>query len=203
MNMNELLTVVIPCKNEGNGIIKVINELESKYPVIIADSSDDKITKELLNQYASDNSNIKIVEGGLPSVARNNGAKYVKTPYVLFLDADIYLKDKTIIPECLKQIRTKALVTVKLTTFEPEYRWVFAIFNLIQKFTALTKPFAVGGFMLFRTETFWQLGGFNETDKIAEDYRLSIKVHPKRFKIVNKTAYTTARRFQKDRKSVV
>lgn len=195
--MNELLTVVIPCKNEGYGIIKAIKELENKYPVIIADSSDDTITKELLNQYAADNTNIKIVEGGLPSVARNNGAKYVKTPYVLFLDADIYLKDKTIIPECLKQIHTKALVTIKLTTFETEYRWVFAIFNLIQKFTALTKPFAVGGFMLFRTETFAKLGGFNEADKIAEDYRLSIKVHPKRFKIVNKTAYTTARRFQK------
>ena len=195
MFMNDKLTVVIPCKNESYGVIKVIRELEGKYKIIVADISDDNVTRKLLEQYSSEN-NIQIVEGGLPAVARNNGAKYVTTPYVLFLDADIYLTDKTIIPECLKQIHTKELVTIKLTTFEPEYRWVFTLFNLIQKFTSLTKPFALGGFMLFRTETFRELGGFNESDKVAEDYHLSMKIKPKRFKVVNKTAFTPARRFQ-------
>jgi hypothetical protein len=51
--------------------------------------------------------------------------------------------------------------------------------------------------MLFKTETFKKLGGFNEWDKIAEDYHLSSKVNPKKFKILNKYVYTPARRFDK------
>ena len=195
MCMNDKLTIVIPCKNEGYGILKVIDELEGKYNIIVADSSDDNFTRKLIQLY-NYKGNIKIVEGGLPAVARNNGAKYVTTPYILFLDADIYLKDKTIIPECLDAVATKDLVTIKMTTFEIQYRWIFKAFNLLQRFTAISKPFAIGGFMLFRTETFRELGGFNELDKVAEDYHLSMKVNPKRFKVVNKTAYTPARRFQ-------
>ena len=55
------------------------------------------------------------------------------------------------------------------------------MFDIIQWFTAFSRPFALGGFMLFKTETFNKLGGFNEEDKIAEDYHLSSKIKPNRF----------------------
>ncbi|CAB4142257.1 glyco_like_mftF, transferase 2, rSAM/selenodomain-associated [uncultured Caudovirales phage] len=196
--MNELLTVVIPCKNEGFGVLDVIRKLDHKYEVIVADSSTDKVTAGLLENYSNIRPNVKVITGGLPSVARNNGAKLVTTPYVLFLDADIYIKDKTILPYCIKTIHETELdlVTIKLTTFERRYRWIYKLFNLVQLFTAHTKPFAVGGFMLFRTETFRKLGGFNESDKIAEDYHLSMKVHPDKFRVLNKTAWTPGRRFK-------
>jgi hypothetical protein len=51
--------------------------------------------------------------------------------------------------------------------------------------------------MLFKTETFNQLGGFNEEDKLAEDYHLSSKVKPDKFKIASYNVYTTDRRFKK------
>lgn len=196
--MNELLTIVIPCKNEGYGIVDVIRELENKYNIIIADSTDESMSRGILNNYARTYSKIKVVSGGLPAIARNNGAKNVTTPYILFLDADIYIKDKTIIPYCIKTIHDAELdlVTIKLTTFETKYRWIFWIFNLIQLFTTRTKPFAIGGFMLFRTETFRKLGGFNESDTVAEDYHLSMKIQPNRFCVLNKTAWTYGRRFK-------
>ena len=50
--------------------------------------------------------------------------------------------------------------------------------------------------MLFKTETFNQIGGFNEEDKIAEDYHLSSKIEPKKFKVQNNYVFSPSRRFR-------
>jgi len=199
--MNNLITVVIPCKNEGKAIgdiIKLVLTNNPKVKIIIADSSDDDITLQVIQKYSKlYPTRIEIVEGGLPSVARNNGAKLVITEYVLFLDADMYVQPNTI-SECLEEamIKNLDLITCKLTTDKP-YRWVYKLFNTVQQITSLSRPFAVGGFMLFKTETLNQLGGFNEKDKIAEDYHLSSKIKPNKFKVANHVIYTSSRRFRK------
>jgi len=191
---------VIPCKNEGEGIVDVIKLIlkQINCKIIIADSSDDEESILLLHKYISLHSNIQVIKGGLPSVARNNGAKLVTTPYVLFLDADIYIYKKNLIRKCIRLAiqNNYDLVTCKFKTDKP-YRWVFRIFNIIQWFSLLTKPFALGGFMLFKTETFNKLKGFNEQDKVAEDYRLSSKIKSKKFKVFNGYVYTPSRRFDK------
>ena len=198
--MNQQITIVIPCKNEGEGIIDVIKLIlkQINCKIIIADSSDDEESILLLHKYTSSHSNIQIIKGGLPSVARNNGAKLVTTPYVLFLDADIYIYKKNLIRKCIRLIiqNNYDLVTCKFKTDKP-YRWVFRVFNIVQWFNLFTKPFALGGFMLFKTETFNKLKGFNEQDKVAEDYRLSSKVKSKKFKVFNGYVYTPSRRFDK------
>ena len=198
--MNQQITIVIPCKNEGEGIVDVIKLIlkQINCKIIIADSSDDEESILLLHKYISLHSNIQVIKGGLPSVARNNGAKLVTTPYVLFLDADIYIYKKNLIRKCIRLAiqNNYDLVTCKFKTDKP-YRWVFRIFNIIQWFSLLTKPFALGGFMLFKTETFNKLKGFNEQDKVAEDYRLSSKIKSKKFKVFNGYVYTPSRRFDK------
>ncbi len=194
------LTIVIPTKNEKSGIIDVLQLLNDQVDceIIVADSSDDQHSHVLLSYYSSNNPNITIIDGGLPAVARNNGAALVTTPYVLFLDADVYIYEKGIIESCLKTAikGNYDLVTCKFKTDKP-YRWVFRLFDIIQFLTSFNKPFAVGGFMLFKTDSFNQLGRFNEEDKIAEDYHLSSKVRPAKFKIQNHYVYTPSRRFRK------
>ena len=198
--MNQQITIVIPCKNEGEGIIDVIKLVlkQINCKIIIADSSDDEGSVLLLRKYISMYPNIQIIKGGLPSIARNNGAKLVTTPYVLFVDADIYIYKKNLIRKCIRLAiqNNYDLVTCKFKTDKP-YRWVFRMFDVAQWFSSFTKPFALGGFMLFKTEIFNKLGGFNEEDKVAEDYRLSSKIKPKKFKIVNGYVYTPSRRFDK------
>ena len=201
--MNKQLTIVIPCKNEGRGVIdilKLIRRQQLDCQVIIADSSDDEGTLLLLKKYQQATPMVtKIVKGGFPSVARNNGASFVKTPYVLFLDADIYLQEPNMISRCLATAigGDYDLLTCKFKTLDGKYDWIFQVFNIVQKISSLFTPFAVGGFMLFKTETFKALGGFDEEAKIAEDYLLSSKVRPNKFKVMNKVAYTTSRRFEK------
>jgi glycosyltransferase involved in cell wall biosynthesis len=201
--MNKQLTIVIPCKNEGRGVIdilKLVRKQQLDCQVIIANSSDDEETLPLLKKYqGSTPMVIRIVKGGLPSIARNNGAALVKTPYVLFLDADIYLQEPSIITKCLATAigGDYDLVTCKFKTLDGKYDWIFKVFNKVQWFSSIFTPFAVGGFMLFKTDVFRALGGFNEEAKVAEDYLLSSKIKPSRFKIVNKIVYTSSRRFEK------
>jgi glycosyltransferase involved in cell wall biosynthesis len=200
--MNKQLTIVIPCKNEGFLIIKTLKlllEQNTDYKIIVADSSTDEgsllILKKYYNYFPK---NITIVEGGLPAVARNNGAKLVDTPYVLFLDADIQVYNQKLILNSLKVIVNNDLdlITCKFKTIEGKYDWVYRVFDKIQWLSSKTTPFALGGFMLFKTETFNKLGKFNENDKIAEDYHLSSKIKPKKFKVANFYVYSPARRFE-------
>ena len=50
--------------------------------------------------------------------------------------------------------------------------------------------------MLFKTDTFNKLGGFDEDAKVAEDYLLSKQIKSNRFKIFNITVFTPPRRFE-------
>jgi hypothetical protein len=123
----------------------------------------------------------------------------VETPFILFLDADINILDSKVIKEALSKISSfhLDLVTCKFRSIDGRYNWVWWIFDIIQWFCSKTTPFAVGGFMLFRTKTFNELGKFNEKDKIAEDYHLSSKIKPNKFRIINNFVYTSNRRFDK------
>lgn len=197
--MKDLLTVVIPCKNEGKIIQRTLKHLlrsdeMTGVRIIVADNSNDNNkTRDILKEF-----NVEVINGGLPSIARNNGARLVNTPYVLFLDADMFLDSPKTLHNIFKHAKdnTLDLVTCRIRTDNGKYNWAYKTFDMVQFMTKFHKPFAVGGFMLFNTKTFFKLGMFDENAKVAEDYQLSIKVNPKKFDIVNDTVYTTSRRFE-------
>jgi glycosyltransferase involved in cell wall biosynthesis len=201
--MNKQLTIVIPCKNESSLIIETlifILEQTEKFKIIVADSSTEQESINLLKEFQEKyKEQIKIVGGGLPSVARNKGAELVDTPYVLFLDADIHIKQNDLIVKCLNEmiIGRYDLLTCKFKTLDGKFDWIYKIFNVVQWVSSKTTPFALGGFMLFKTETFNKLKGFNNEDKIAEDYHLSSKIAPSKFRVENLFVYTPSRRFEK------
>ena len=166
--------------------------------VIIADISDNIQSLTFITRIKKDFGNklkITVIEGGYPAEGRLNGSKLVITPYMLFLDADIVLMNRNILEECMKY--KKDLITVPFYTDKP-YRWVFRMFDVFQKIsTLLGTPFAVGGFQLWNTETYWEVGGYNPQELFAEDYSISQKVNPKEFKVVRvKGTYTSSRRFK-------
>jgi glycosyltransferase involved in cell wall biosynthesis len=207
MELSKFLTIVIPCKNESKTIDTTLTLLNFQddikgLNVIIADSSDDGTTYQLESR-TNDKFDLKIIEGGLPAKARNNGARYVKTPYVLFLDSDMFLLDPTIITTVTRMMLLGGidLLTTKIRTTNGKYNYVFRTFDFIQKISKFISPFCLGGFMLFKTNTFNELKGFDEEAKVAEDYLLSKQIKPKRFKIINTTVFTPPRRF--DNKGVM
>jgi glycosyltransferase involved in cell wall biosynthesis len=199
--MNDLLTIVIPCKNERDNIYECIGFIAKQVgfagtKVIIADTSDEVDSLNFL-QYTKDDYryslNIELIKGGFPAKARLEGSKLVTTPYVLFLDADIMLLNKSLLGECLAY--DADLVTVPFQT-EKGFNWIFRLFDIQQRMSNwLGTPFAVGGFQLWKTEAYWKTGGYDETHLFAEDYWVSQKTDKM---IIHNTkgVWTSARRFK-------
>jgi glycosyltransferase involved in cell wall biosynthesis len=202
-SLSNRLTIVIPSKNENRTLYDCIYNISrqnyiSGVRIIIADISDEEKSLQYIRRLQIDfkySLNIEVIEGGFPSQGRLNGSKLVTTPYMLFLDSDIFLTNPNILIECMEY--KKDLVTVPFHTDYP-YRWVFRIFDMFQSLSSLLgTPFAVGGFQLWNTEAYHRVGGYNPQELFAEDYSISQKVMSKNFK-VHKVwgTYTSPRRFQ-------
>jgi len=201
IDMNNLLTIVIPCKNEKDNIYECIAFIAKQVGfagtrVIIADTSDEGDSLDFLYYLKRDfkySLDIEIIEGGFPAKARLEGSKLVTTPYILFLDADIMLQNKFILGECLAY--ETDLVTVPFQT-EKGFNWIFRLFDIQQRLSNwIGTPFAVGGFQLWKTEAYWKTGGYDETHLFAEDYWVSQKAEKM---VIHKTngVWTSARRFK-------
>jgi glycosyltransferase involved in cell wall biosynthesis len=138
------------------------------------------------------------MDGGLPGVARNKGFKIAETPYVLFIDSDIFILDPTVILRSVIEMKKNNLdlVTTKFRSDNGNYNYVYKSFDVIQSISKWTTPFCLGGYMLVRSDIFREIGGFDETVKVAEDYIFSKQIKPKKFKRINHIVYTPPRRFE-------
>ena len=205
--MSSELTIVIPAKNEAKMLPKLLNSLAkqdydgiAEMRVIVADAGSTDGTVEVALSFR-DRLAVEVIEGGLPSVGRNAGARLATTPYVLFLDADVELSESTLLRRALWRMRKRKLhlVTTNIACRHGNFfdDVLYMGNNFMQRIGAVLKPFATGMFMLFDREAFWALGGFNEKALFAEDYLLSKGVARARFRIVRGKIWTTNRRFQK------
>ena len=206
MDLKKIVTIVIPCKNEKDIILKTLDLLNHQkdihgVKVIVCDASNDGITKiDLIErlEYNGDLFELYLMEGGLPAKARNNGFKLVTTPYVLFMDADVFLLDPKVLMRSLLKIKKYDLdlVTAKFRSDNGKYNYVYKAFDLIQLLSKWSTPFCLGGYMLVRSETFKSIGGFDEEIKVAEDYMFSKQIKPKKFGRINNIVFTPPRRFE-------
>lgn len=205
--MSAELTIVIPAKNEVKMLPRLLDSLTrqdyegmAETRVIVADAGSTDGTVEVALSFR-DRLRVEVIEGGLPSVGRNAGAKIATTPYVLFMDADVELPEPTLLRRALWRMRRRKLhlVTTSIGCREGSFfdDALYAGNNFMQYIGSFLKPFATGMFMLFDREAFWALGGFNERALFAEDYLLSKGVARTRFRIVRGKILTTNRRFQK------
>jgi glycosyltransferase involved in cell wall biosynthesis len=205
--MQAELTIVIPAKNEVQMLPKLLASLckqdyegMSRTRVLVADAGSTDGTVEVALTFR-DRLAVEVIQGGLPSVGRNAGARLASTKYVLFLDADVELPEPTLLRRALWTMRRRELhlVTTSIACRHGSFfdDMLYAGSNLMQYVGSYLKPFATGMFMLFDREVFWELGGFNERALFAEDYLLSKGVATRRFRIVRGRVLTTNRRFQK------
>ena len=201
--ISDKITIVVPCKNEENYIHHLLDSLRSQdiglTRIIIADCSTDNT-----RQVIKDNSfllNVEIIDGGPVSIAKNNGARLVTTPYILFIDADVRFFKDTVIRDAVNLIQSKNLdlIGLNIKCYDKDLRAKigFTAFNLINHVLKYVSPFAVGAFMLTRRDRFEQYGGFPEKFSTSEDYFLSRMYSPKKFRIVKHHFGQDSRRFKK------
>ena len=198
------LRIVIPALNEEKYLPRLLRSIHNqKYPceVIVADSESEDMTSMIAQLYGA-----KIVRApkGLPSYARNIGARVAKGDVILFLDADVVLP-KNFLIENVKEFENKRL-DVAGCYFRPlsnrifdwvaieivANAWMFAV----QSFS----PNAFGAALFTKRITFEKLRGFDETITFAEDINYTKIAFKKgwKFRMINKKALVSMRRFDKE-----
>lgn len=201
--IEDKVTIVVPCKNEEDYIFHLLEHLKlqniGNTRVIIADASTDT-TRDVINAN-KDNLNVEVIQGGPVSTAKNNGAKLVTTPYILFIDSDVRFFNSSVINDCVNTIQNENLdlIGLRIKCYDDDIRAKvgFAIFNIINNLMKHWLSFAVGAFMLTRTDKFWEYGGFGEKYATSEDFFLSKKYDVKKFRLMNHYFGQDSRRFKK------
>ena len=205
--LSQQLTIVIPTYNEEKYIWRTLNEIDHQsgvkhVKIIIADAGSTDKTIYLINLFKAKHSNIEIIKGGLPAVGRNAGAKLVTTPYILFLDADVTFTDRNAIEIAISEL---AFRDYEMVSTNPVYKGEFDVkasimFGLNKYVTYLlskSEPFAIGGFTMVNRQLFNKLGGYDENAKQSEDWLLSKKISPKKFKLIPNLITQDNRRFKR------
>ena len=201
--ISDKITIVVPCKNEENYIHHLLDSLHGQNigatKIIIADCSTDN-TRQVIRDNSS-GLNVEIIDGGPVSIAKNNGARLVTTPYILFIDADVRFFKKTVIRDAVNTIESKNLdligLSIKCYDKDPRAKLGFVIFNTINHALKFFSPFAVGAFMLTRRDRFEEFGGFPENFLTSEDFFLSRMYSPRKFRIIRHHFGQDSRRFKK------
>ncbi len=203
MKLQDKITIVVPCKNEETYIHHLLDSLREQNiadtRIFIADCSTDRT-----RQVIKDNSwelNVEIIDGGPVSIAKNRGARLVTTPYILFIDADVRFFKHHVIRDAVHKIESKNLdlvgLNIKCYDQDIRARAGFVVFNTINHALKYFSPFAVGAFMLTRRDRFEEYGGFPEQFSTSEDYFLSRKYSPRKFRIIRHHLGQDSRRFKR------
>ncbi len=204
------ISIIIPVKNERkkfNYIDQLLSCLKKQtvkpLETIIADANLGEETYDV----------DLVVKGGLPSIARNNAAKYSKGDYLLFLDADMYI-DSNFLERSISEIKHRKLdmASVKLLPYFQDLEGISnrkkyfdkLIYNTYNKIIGLyqytKKPFANGGSIFVKRSLFDKIKGFDESLGLWEDWDFTIRAAKEgKFKFLKSTkAYHSMRRFEKD-----
>ena len=202
--MKDEVTIVVPCKNEESYIYYLLDCLKKQkgiegIRIYIADCSTDNTRRVIENH--KDWLDIEVIKGGPVSVAKNNGAYLVTTPYILFIDADVRFFSNTVIYDTLKKMKEEDLhlIGLNIKCYDKDLRaqLSFSIFNVLNKILSKWIPFAVGAYLLTRKDKFYEHGKFPCKYPTSEDFHLSRKYDPKKFKIAKHYFGQDSRRFKK------
>jgi glycosyltransferase involved in cell wall biosynthesis len=206
--LSQQLTIVIPTYNEEKYIAQTLYAIASqsgtyKVKIIIADAKSTDNTRLVASTNGFElGLDLEIIDGGLPAVGRNAGAKLATTPYILFLDADVTFSHRQTIVQAINEL---AFMDYQMIGTTPVYKGEFDIrasimFGLnkyVTWFLSKTEPFAIGGFTMVNRQVFNSLGGYDEKAKQSEDWLLSKKISPKKFKLIPELITQDNRRFKR------
>jgi hypothetical protein len=180
--MNPLISVVIPCFNDGNYLPETISKLglqtKKTFEIIIVnDGSTDSITLKVLNQLV-EQPNITVLhkDNGRMASARNYGVKHAKGKYIAALDADDYFEPSFF---------AKAVAILEQ---EPNTAVVTSYIKYFGNKTGISKPRGGNAFnflfsnqcpacAMVRKEVWDKVGGYDESMKLGyEDWEFYLRI---------------------------
>lgn len=192
-----MLSIVVPAYNEEKylpGLLDSIKSQKIECEIIIADKNSEDKTRAIAKKH-----NCKIVSGGSPSAARNNGAKSAKHD-LLFLDADVVMP-KGFLKKFLFEIEKNSLdfATCRLVpiSHESSHRFVYMMRNMGN----MIFPHHVSGQCLFVKRTlFIKAGGYDESIVMGEEHDLAARLekHGRGKYFMSLSVFNHPRRLEKE-----
>ncbi len=197
-----MISIVIPTYNEEKYLPKLLTSIENqtykKYEIIVADNNSTDKTRKLAKKFGC-----KIVEGGLPGVGRNNGARKAKGQYLLFLDADVLIpRDFLELAFNEFQNRYLEIATCSIVPLSDKAIDKLLYFGYNQYVGAVQyfNPKAPGFCILCTKRLFDRVRGFNESMKLGEDHDFCERAGKiAKFRVLESTnVFISVRRFKKE-----
>lgn len=211
------LAVIIPTLNEehyvGNLLDSIAAQTMLPKEVVVVDAySTDKTKQEVLKRQKKLKS-LKFYQLEKYTVARqrNYGALQTKSPHILFLDADMELKDNETLEKYILEISKKKPDAAAATNLPNSTFWkdklYFWLMDVVFKAIKPVYPVAQGMNIYVSRKMFKKIGGFDEDVRIGEDHELIQRI-TKKFKgkfifLEQPKVYTSTRRIQSGRKKFV
>ncbi len=203
--MGKGISIIIITYNEEKNIGNILKSIKKQnyldYEIIVADANSKDRTREIAKKFRA-----KVVDGGLPAVGRNKGAKKAKYNLFLFLDADVTLPEN-FLKDCLKEFYKRKLdvAGINLTPISEKKidHFLHGMYNFWQIIMQKVDPHMSGAGMFVRKKVFNSVGGFNEDLHIAEDHAFARKSKKRgyRFGILQNHIFLDVRRLEKEGRS--
>ncbi len=182
----EAYSIIIPCLNEELYIGKLLECLVAQtftdFEVVVVDGFSEDKTVEIVSRYIKNEKgiSIRIVEADKRGVShqRNLGAQSATNNRLLFLDADVQVKENFLaqtIGEIDKRNLELATVQFKPMSVRVEDKFMYSIGNSYISLLQYIEPVSLG-WCIFSTKKVHNLiGGFDEALSLAEDYNYVVK----------------------------
>ena len=206
-----MFSIIIPTLNEESIIEKAINQFSSiknKYniEIIVSDSGSSDQTVSIARnisdkvvEYENDNCNI--------SKARNLGAEHAKNKILVFLDADILIKDTDyffkIIVDYINKDNVSAIsprISIYPDQEKIQDKCIHFIITLISNIlNGLGFSYSRGGCQIIHKKKFDRINGYNEAFVAAEDVDIFRRLRKlgKTMIVNNLHVYESPRRYRK------
>jgi len=169
-----MVSIIIPTLNEEKYLPQILSDIKkqnfSDYEIIISDGKSEDKTKEIALKegciFVED-------EKRSPARQRNNGAKLAKGDVLLFLDADTSLPNE-LLPAVYNEFKSRKLSVSGFYLKFNSSRKVYRLFEFVYHKTCWLGqyffPASVGVGILSLKDKHDQIGGFDESIFIGEDY---------------------------------
>ena len=196
------ISIVIPTKNEEELLPKLLESINSQdfddFEIIVADANSDDRTREIARTMGA-----MVVDGGMPGVGRNAGARAASGEFLVFLDADVILPEhflKNLYYEMQERYIDVATCAIKPLSDIQLDRIIHKMINMTILANLRVDPKAFGFCIFITKRLFNRIGGFDETIKVAEDNDLVKRASEHRpLRYLNSTfVHVSVRRFEKE-----
>jgi glycosyltransferase involved in cell wall biosynthesis len=195
------VSIIIPTLNEQQYIPHVLKPLK-KYDVIVVDGGSRDRTTDIAKRFGT---RVILAKGTNIAEARNIGAKLAYGDIQIQLDADTFLTEE-MVKEVEKIFESdKNVVGGTFRLYPYDGSWYHALFLtlcavVIRSLSFLpisSRPRVAGSVIFMRKEAYDRVGGYWNIP-VAEDQRMASRLSKiGKFVLINKVAYTSARRWIK------